>query len=109
MAMDKNKLKNINSLLKDINTKFGTNSVNVLSEVEDELKVKFFKTPSHEVNAMLGGGIAKGKITEFFGANSSGKTSLAIEIIAKAQKEDDDFMAAWLETEGSVDPGCPRP
>lgn len=102
--MDKNKLKSINALLKDINGKFGTDSVSILSEVEDELKVKFFKTPSHEVNAMLGGGIAKGKIIELFGANSSGKTSLAIEIIAKAQREDENFMAAWLETEGSIDP-----
>ena len=104
MALDKSKLKNINALLKDINTKFGTDSVSILSDVEDELKVKFYKTPSHEVNAMLGGGIAKGKITELFGANSSGKTSLAIEIIAKAQREDENFMAAWLETEGSMDP-----
>ena len=54
MALDKSKLKNINALLKDINTKFGNDSVSILSDVEDELKVKFYKTPSHEVNAMLG-------------------------------------------------------
>lgn len=103
MALDKNKKKSINNLLKDINTKFGANSVSILTDIEEELRVKYFKTPSNEVNAMLGGGIGKGKIVELYGQASSGKTSLALEIIAKAQKEDENFIAAWLETEGSLD------
>lgn len=86
--MDKNKKKSINALLSDMNKKFGVNSISVLSDIENELKINFFKTPSNEVNAMLGGGIPKGKIIELYGQASSGKTSLALEIIAKAQKED---------------------
>lgn len=103
MALNKTKKKNIGALIKEINATMKMDVINVLSDVEEELKVKFYKTPSHEVNAMLGGGIAKGKITELYGQSSSGKTSLALEVIAKAQKEDEDLMCAWLETEGSMD------
>lgn len=102
--IDKTKKKNIEALMGKINKQFGANAIARLSDVEEELKIKYYKTPSHEVNSMLGGGIAKGKITELFGNNSSGKTSLALEVIAKAQKEDENFMAAWIETEGSADP-----
>lgn len=35
--------------------------------------------------------------------NNNPKTSLALEVIAKAQMEDPEFMAAWIETEGSLD------
>lgn len=35
--------------------------------------------------------------------NNNPKTSLALEVIAKAQAEDPEFMAAWIETEGSLD------
>lgn len=103
MSLNKTKKKNISALIKEINTSMKMDVINVLGDIEDELKTKFYKTPSHEVNSMLGGGVAKGKITELYGQASSGKTSLALEIIAKAQKEDEDLMCAWLETEGSMD------
>lgn len=103
MAISKDKRKMVDALMGKINKKFGADSVNYLVDVQEELRVKFYKTPSHEINSMLSGGIGKGKIIEFFGNNSCGKTSLALEIIAKAQKEDPDFMAAWIETERSLD------
>lgn len=103
MALDKNKQKSINALMNKINSTMKTNAINVLGDIQEEMKIKFFKTPSHEVNAMLGSGIPKGKIVEFYGQASSGKTSLALEIIAKAQSEDENLMCAWLETEGSLD------
>lgn len=104
MAVSKDKKKSLDALMGKINKKFGANAIATLSDVEEDLRIQFYKTPSHEVNAMLGGGIGKGKIIELFGNNSSGKTSLALEIIAKEQKEDPEFMAAWIETEGSIDP-----
>jgi recombination protein RecA len=103
MAISKDKKKIIDGVLGKINKKFGAGITDYLVNIQEELKIKFFKTPSHEVNLMLGGGIGKGKIVEFYGANSSGKTSMALEIIAKAQKEDPEFMAAWIETERSLD------
>ncbi len=85
-----------------INKRFGENTVLTAREAHESgrLTKKRIKTPSLEFNDMLHGGIAG--IVELFGPNSSGKTSLAIETIAKAQRENPDFVAAWLETEGSV-------
>ena len=103
MALDKDKMKRLNGVIAGINKKFN-NSVNFVSKIKDELEIKYYPTPSYEYNAMLGGGIAKGKIIEFYGENSSGKTSLAIEIISHNQKIDPNFVAGWFETEGSVDP-----
>lgn len=103
MSIDKTKKKNIDALIGKINKKFGANAIATLKDVEEQLTVKYYKTPSHEVNAMLGGGIGKGKIVELYGQPSSGKTSMALEIIAKAQ-QDPNFMAAWIETEASIDP-----
>jgi recombination protein RecA len=104
MAISKEKKKAVDAIMGKINKKFGDKAVSYLVDVEEELRVKFWKTPSHEINAMLGGGFGKGKIIELYGNNSSGKTSLALEIIAKAQREDPEFMAVWVETEASMDP-----
>lgn len=105
MALDKNKQKSINALMNKINSTMKMEAVNMLGNVQDKMKIRFLKTPSHEVNAMLGGGICRGRITEIYGRESSGKTSMALEIIAKAQREpgNENLMTAWLETEGSVD------
>ena len=103
MAISKDKKKAIDALMGKVNKKFGAGSISLLVDIQEELKIKFYRTPSHEVNSMLGGGIGKGKIVEFYGNNSSGKTSMALEIIARAQQEDPEFMAAWIETERSLD------
>lgn len=60
-------------------------------------------TPSLELNqALYCGGL--GGIVELFGAPASGKTSLAIETLALAQKNDPEFIGMWLETEHSIFP-----
>lgn len=68
---------------------------------QGKLSKKVVVTPSLELNEALWCGGLSG-IVELYGSNSSGKTSLAIDTIAKNQREDKDFIAAWLETEGSV-------
>jgi recombination protein RecA len=103
-AINKDKKKKLEEMMAGINKKFGAGTIGTVKEKQDELTVKFIKTPSNEVNFMLGGGIAKGKIVELMGENSCGKTSLAMEIIAFNQKKDPNFMAGWFETsEGSFD------
>ena len=99
----KEKLAMINSTVADINKKFKTDVVYKASEgsKKGKLHKRVIPTPSLELNDALYCGGFKG-IVELFGPNSSGKTSLAIDTIAKNQKEDPDFIAAWLETEGSV-------
>jgi recombination protein RecA len=104
MAISNDRKKSLAGVLDKINKKFGAGAVSFVKDVEDKLRVEFYKTPSHEYNIMLNGGFGRGRIVELFGENSSGKTTLAIETIAKNQKENPDFVAGWFETEGSVDP-----
>ncbi len=100
--MDAEKRKRLQRTIGDINKRFGKNTVMSAADAMQtgKLTKKRIKTPSLEINDMLHGGFAG--IVELFGATGSGKTSLAIETIAQAQKEDPDFVAAWMETEGSV-------
>lgn len=100
--MDNNKKKRLEKTLGGIRKKFGERSIMKASEAAAKgyLTKRRIKTPSLELNDMLNGGFAG--IVELFGTTGSGKTSLAIEVIALAQREDPDFVAAWLETEGSI-------
>lgn len=100
--MDKDKDKRLQDTLSKINKKFGDKAVMRASDAAARglLTRKKIKTPSLELNDMLHGGFAG--IVELYGPTGSGKTSLAIETIAYNQKLDPDFVAAWLETEGSV-------
>ena len=101
--MDKDKLKRLDSLKASINKRFGADTVMTAKEAAEKGKLskKVLKTPSLELNDALHCGGFSG-IVELFGANSSGKTSLAIDTIVLNQKTNPDFVVAWLETEGSV-------
>lgn len=104
MAVSKEKKKRLDSIMGKVNKKFGNNAVAKLGDVVEDLRVTFHKTPSHEVNAMLDGGLGKGRIIELYGNPGCGKTHLALEQIALEQKINPEFTVAWLETEGSLDP-----
>lgn len=96
------KMKRLQQTIVNINKKFGENTVQTAKEAYEQGKLtkKRIKTPSLEFNDMLAGGFAE--IVELYGPTGSGKTSMAIETIAYSQKNDPNFVAAWLETEGSV-------
>ena len=100
MAMDKDKQKMLDGALGKINKQFGAGTVTKASEAQDKLVKRTIKTPSIEFNNMLGGGMKA--FIELYGPPSSGKTSMAIETLAYNQKNDPNFVGAWLETEGSV-------
>ena len=93
----------VQKAMRNINKRFGEGVVGTLREKEEDLTIGFYKTPSIEFNNMLGGGFPIGKLIELYGANSSGKTSLAIETIAFNQKNNENFIAGWFETEESFD------
>lgn len=101
--MDKDKMKRLQASMAQINKRFGANTVMKASDAaaQGKLAKKIIPTPSLELNdALHCGGFAG--IVELYGPNSSGKTSLAIDTLAKSQKDDPDFVGGWLETEGSV-------
>ncbi|AIY85263.1 recA bacterial DNA recombination family protein (plasmid) [Clostridium baratii str. Sullivan] len=99
---------NLNTVMANINKRFGANTVSFMGDIKDKMTVKRLSSPSYEFDLMLYGGVAEGKIIELFGPESSGKTSMAIEIIKKnqqkAKEEGRTFMVGWYETESSVDP-----
>lgn len=88
----------LNAVMKSINKKFGENTVMIASQAN--LTKSVIKTPSLELNNALYGGLSG--IVELFGSSQSGKTSLMLDTIALNQKENPDFIAAWMETENSV-------
>ena len=72
MPLSKDKQKAVDAMKLKINKRFGDGTVSTAHDVVDKLTLHRIKTPSEEFNAMLHGGLAKGKIVEFFGPNSSG-------------------------------------
>lgn len=100
--------KELRAAMNQINKKFGANTVMIVGEHQEELAVKFYPTPSNDINEMLcGKGIGAGKTIEIAGEPGVGKTSLALEIIAHNQKlakaKGEEFVAGFFETEQSWD------
>ena len=104
MALSKEKKKSLTAAMNKINKQFGADTVRLVGEHAEEMKVRHYETPSLEVNEMLGGGMVVGKVVELYGENSSGKTSLALETIAHNMKINPEFTAGFFETEESYDP-----
>lgn len=71
-------------------------------DLQKKITVEFIETPSLNLNYAMGGGFAKGRVTIVAGQPDSGKTFLLLETIAKKMKEDPEFVAGWLESEGSL-------
>jgi len=72
-------------------------------ELLDRLTIKFIPTPSSNINAVMGGGFPRRRTTIIAGKPDSGKTSMALETIAKNMKKDPSFVAGWLESEESLE------
>ncbi len=96
------KLKLAKKAMTKINNDVGSHAIGFAKDVAK--KLTFLPLPSEKLNAMLGGGIARGRITEIFGNNSSGKTSVMLEAIGEDMKANPDSIWAWFESEGSFDP-----
>lgn len=77
--------------------------IGVDPEIMDCLKIKYIPTPSKNVNEAAGGGFPRKRATILAGLPDSGKTSLALETIGENMQADPDFVAGWLESEGSLE------
>lgn len=101
MAELPKKIKKLDNVLKNMSKKFGTEKATVLSEIN--FRGSVINTGSLVLNQMTGiGGLPLGKITEIFGLESSGKTTLSAAIVAQAQREG--LTCAFIDTEHAVDP-----
>lgn len=97
------KQKKVKALIAGINKKYNKQVIAKVSDIEDELRVTFIPTKSLKLNNLMGGGAARGRITEFFGPTGSGKTFTCYEIIGESMKQDPEALWGWFETEGSFD------
>lgn len=72
-------------------------------EIMECLKINYIATPSKNVNEAAGGGFPRKRCTILAGLPDSGKTSLALQTIGENMQNDPDFVAGWLESEGSLE------
>jgi recombination protein RecA len=103
MADEKNeKSKALELALSQIDRQFGKGSVMKLGDRQAAYEVQVIPSGSISLDAALGvGGIPRGRIIEIFGPESSGKTTLALHIIAEAQKLGG--LAAFIDAEHALD------
>ena len=89
--------------LGQIEKQFGKGSVLRLGAKEAIVQVAAISTGSISLDAALGvGGFPRGRISEVFGPESSGKTTVALQVVAEAQKSGG--MAAFIDVEHALDP-----
>ena len=99
--MDANKQKALELALKQIDKNFGKGTLVKLSDKTIE-PIAAIPTGSLGLDLALGiGGVPKGRIIEIYGPESSGKTTLTLEIIAQAQKQGG--VAAFIDAEHALD------
>jgi recombination protein RecA len=98
------KLKILNGIAEQVNKAAKKKVCGFITDpdIAEKLRVKWYPTPSDAVNAATGGGIPRSRMTLVVGKPDSGKTSYFLETIAYNQKIDPDFVAAWLESENSL-------
>jgi recombination protein RecA len=95
-------LGDISDTIAAIKTKFGDEAIMTLGE-KPKVDVEVVSTGSISLNHALGiGGLPRGRIIEIFGPESSGKTTLALHVVAEAQKSGG--IAAFVDAEHAMDP-----
>ena len=101
MAEEK-RIKLLEETIKDLKERFGEGSIMKLGEAR-KVNVDVIPTGSISMDLALGvGGVPRGRIIEIYGPESSGKTTLALHIIAETQKKGG--PAAFIDAEHALDP-----
>src|SRR5210317_1166039 len=101
--LDKDKLKALEAAIGQIDETFGKGSVMKLGQKGQALDIEAISTGSLSLDIALGiGGLPKSRIVEIYGPESSGKTTLALQVIAEAQKTGG--TCAFVDAEHALDP-----
>lgn len=97
----------LESTLKQIKKAYGEGAIMWLGEGAQVMQVETVPTGSLALDIALGvGGVPRGRIVEIFGSEASGKTTLALHMIAEVQKRDG--TAAFIDAEHALDPTYTR-
>jgi recombination protein RecA len=100
---EKERARALDLTLGQIEKQFGKGSILRLGSKDAIVPVSVISTGSISLDAALGvGGFPRGRICEIFGPESSGKTTIALQVIAEAQKKGG--MAAFIDVEHALDP-----
>ena len=99
---EKTRKESLANALKQIDKDFGKNTVMKLG-TKEVLEVPSISTGSFSLDKALGiGGLPKGRVVEIYGPESSGKTTLTLQVIAECQKQGG--TAAFIDAEHALDP-----
>ena len=102
--MEENKQKALGAALAQIERQFGKGSVMRMGDNPADRDLEVISTGSMGLDIALGiGGLPKGRIVEIYGPESSGKTTLTLQVIAECQKLGG--TAAFIDAEHALDPG----
>jgi len=97
----------IENTVSQIERQYGVGSIMKLGEPGALQRVESISTGSLELDIALGvGGIPRGRVTEIYGPEASGKTTLALHIVSNAQKNGG--IAAFIDAEHALDPNYAR-
>ena len=102
--MDENKRKALSAALGQIEKQFGKGAIMRMGDVSASRDIEAISTGSLGLDIALGiGGLPRGRVIEIYGPESSGKTTLTLQVIAEAQKLGG--TAAFVDAEHALDPG----
>ena len=102
-AENMDKQKALDAALSQIERAFGKGSIMKLGQDEKVVDTEVIPTGSIELDIALGiGGLPRGRVVEIYGPESSGKTTLALHVVAEAQKQGG--ACAFIDAEHALDP-----
>ena len=100
--MDPNKAKALDAAMAQIERQFGKGTVMRMGD-QERVAIPSISTDSLGLDIAIGiGGLPKGRICEIYGPESSGKTTMTLQVIAEAQKKGG--TAAFIDAEHALDP-----
>ena len=106
-GISNDKLRALDSAMRQIEKDFGKGSIMRLGEASAKMNVETIPTGALSLDIALGvGGIPRGRVVEIYGPESSGKTTVALHMIAEAQKMGG--YAAFIDAEHALDPDYAR-
>jgi len=107
MAQQDDKLKALDAAIAQIEKQYGKGAVMKLGDPNIDMDVETVPTGSLSLDIALGlGGVPKGRIVEIYGPESSGKTTVALHMVAEVQKQGG--IAGFIDAEHALDPSYAR-
>lgn len=107
MAEKKTSNTQLEAVLTQIRKEFGEAAIMRMGDAEAFKDIPIISTGAYSLNLALGvGGLPRGRVVEIYGQESSGKTTLALHVIAAAQKAGG--LAAFVDAEHAMDPSYAR-